>query len=1221
MSRSPLFDIYDPDGILQQRAEFGLLPEDDEDDVFGKKRKPRISDLMPQEEQSGLLDTLAQAGSSGLATAGYLFDTPGALFRGILAGKPLSVFGSSDDRVTGRELLRQYGMVGDEDTWGNFGAGLAAELLLDPLTYANPLSILGRGALTKAAGIPLKKAGLLRDAALDAARGFEVVPKVTPDASDLPRLTGDTVPRLTGEVEDVSKFTREASGVREYLRKLTPEQAFREAKERLTPEEYDDAMKRFEAAGGQMDATAAGLASVKVPWGQYDILGGEFGDTVAKKLDDFGEWTKRAPVIGPVTRTAAAAFYPSVGYTLDPDVQMAKRQAFAAGTRNEERFRKEMMKLQRAAMEAEVPEFAEIGGRQVPIPDTLRGFTPQLQNSIADWIESPGMTIDPEEGALSILGSPDIQRTSGDKVADWVLENVPAFTQMRDSLASLGPQAVESARTRAMKLPHWTGKLSDTRFFPRQLLWFDQDAPPVGRAAKTQKPYSRGERLLATNENFGRSRQMYTDLEGGRRTFRELTAGPDAKALQDSLLGADNLTARTIIDDWFSSRGRATPYRRLIDEATAAGSGVERAQRTVDALKDQLADLLRSADTQHAQKGVGIFDTPAFTDALRYGMGQARVSADADELINQLLRNASDTPAEAVRGGTSIPLSQAADNLGFDAAQFRKLFNAAKGSDISNFSIDKRMADSLGVLAKGTQLGVPESAMMNAVNSFTRMFKAGALAWPSFHSRNAFSNVLASAAQGNWDPASTVQGYRASKGNYAPAAAALRDAPIYRDLKDDAARAQRFLEDASVGGVGLGTIADDAGVPEQSFAGLYPGASDENNIAAAAKDLLFGQKGRKWTQFAKDFATVRGVGISRPAKRTLNPILKANDAVGGTIEDMSRVGMFINLLKQGYDPGEAGDMVRMALVDYSPSAFTPVERDLFKNAVPFYSFQKGVIPSIVDNALYRPGGLQGQSIRAVTRAAEPSGDQLTPEHLRHSAAIALPEGLPSLLNGRPRPNLQRFIAGIDAPWEAFFNTYSPGVGATTTAAVADTVRGTGSNLLGMTSPLIKAPLEYITNRQLYSGRNLSDLYSVLERDLGPIGRPLEQALVNFLPFGSRLLGTYRQLTDARLDPADRIAKTAFNTLAPVRLRDEDINRTKRLAAREMLNKMLETTPGVRTYENITVPEDVLQSMPREQQQMYLLYKIIQSEAAKRARDKKKQQAAMDPLELLGLVNG
>jgi hypothetical protein len=70
----------------------------------------------------------------------------------------------------------------------------------------------------------------------------------------------------------------------------------------------------------------------------------------------------------------------------------------------------------------------------------------------------------------------------------------------------------------------------------------------------------------------------------------------------------------------------------------------------------------------------------------------------------------------------------------------------------------------------------------------------------------------------------------------------------------------------------------------------------------------------------------------------------------------------------------------------------------------------------------------------------------------------------------------------------------------------------------------------------------------------------------------------------------------------------------------MLNQMLQTTPGVRTYENVTVPEDALRTMPEEQRKQYLLYKIIQAEAAKRARDRKKQEAGLDPLQVLGVLN-
>jgi hypothetical protein len=57
---------------------------------------------------------------------------------------------------------------------------------------------------------------------------------------------------------------------------------------------------------------------------------------------------------------------------------------------------------------------------------------------------------------------------------------------------------------------------------------------------------------------------------------------------------------------------------------------------------------------------------------------------------------------------------------------------------------------------------------------------------------------------------------------------------------------------------------------------------------------------------------------------------------------------------------------------------------------------------------------------------------------------------------------------------------------------------------------------------------------------------------------------------------------------------------------------------VRTYENITVPDEALQAMPEEQRRLYLLYKIIQSEAAKKGRERKKAEAALDPMQALGI---
>ena len=154
---SPLYEIYDPDGELRRRAEAGLL---------GDPRNARLSDLMPEEQQDSMLRSLANKSASGLSALGWLLDTPGSVVRGTLSGGPLkgisALWESSDDRVTGRELLRQYGMAGEGDSWGNFFGGLGAEVLLDPLSYASLglSSLVGKGAKT-AAGKAVADRGLL----------------------------------------------------------------------------------------------------------------------------------------------------------------------------------------------------------------------------------------------------------------------------------------------------------------------------------------------------------------------------------------------------------------------------------------------------------------------------------------------------------------------------------------------------------------------------------------------------------------------------------------------------------------------------------------------------------------------------------------------------------------------------------------------------------------------------------------------------------------------------------------------------------------------------------------------------------------------------------------------------------------------------------------------------------------------------------------------------
>ena len=1269
MARSPLFDMYDPYGILQQQAEAGLLPYGDEEEIepYGMvpvgPRKATLSDLMPQEEKSGWLNTLAQAASSGLATAGWILDTPGALIRGALAGDPLSAFGSSEDRVTGRELLRQYGMAGDEDNWGNFSGGLAAEVLLDPLTYGTlGLSALGKGAASQA-GKAAAKAGLLRNEALDS------INRVNPLRFN----------RGMGLYDDAIPTPR----VREYRRMATPRELLgfvQDPAERAAREQ--SLLQQFQRYGVDptdgMDQAVGVLDNFRIPGTNigFEVGGGELGDSIARGLDAAGNWTKTAPVVGNVTRTAAALFDADAGglKTLGNDLQQTnelqvrKRMANANRRQRQEAIDQAYTLLQYDARNAQVPDVIPSGPLAgQAIPEGLRSFDGQpLWNALQDFTES----------RLTPTPLLNAGRTTGDDVADWVLENIPEFQAVRDRFNTLGPDAVEAARRAGLATPVAQSRGSGG-FLPRQLRRFLDPSPPeiLNGQPYDYRSWGRDERAFSVQDNFGRSRDPAYDLAGGVQAFRYLTGNQspidpatgqrilDSAALRQNLAQApDQATRQRLVQDAldvlgginpdrFTFGGETRPYQHLRDQvlnsqrfqragresASSFGPTLSRRQRAmlrqadrqIDSNYERLSQLMMKADTQFADEGVGIFDTPSWNNAYRYESGQAENLANADQLFEMMAQRANPTAAAQVQGGQSISLAEAARELGFDRLAFQQRWMAEAPAPLRmnprDLSIPRQVVDAMKVLTPQSRLATPEKGIVNALDNFTRLFKVGALTSPAFHVRNAYSGMYNAATHGAFNPLDTYAAWQASRGNYGPIERRLADTPGYANLAPEA-RSRQFLGAAGGQRVTSGSVIQDISdiSDPATIQGMYAGSGP--SLAESTRNALYqGERAdpanRTWRNFLRDFFSARGVGITREARPyQTNPILALNDSVGSTVEDTLRLGTFLNQIRQGVDPAVAGDLTRLALLDYSPQAFSSFEQNVMKRAAPFWSFQRQILPSIADNMLYRPGGLQGQTIRTVTRGSEPSGENIVPDHLRHSAAIPLPEGWPSILGGEPAEGLQRYLTNIDLPFESTLNLFTPGVGTTTTGAITDSIGKTASNILGQANPLAKYLIESVTNRQLYTGRELSDLYSVLEQDLGPVGRPLEQALVNLVPFGARGVGVYRQMNDDRLTRSDALSKAAFNLLAGVKLTDVDEDRTKRQAARNMLNQLLETTPGVRTYENITVPEDVIRTMPEDQRRMYLLYKIIQADAAKRARERKKQEAALDPLQVLGVVN-
>lgn len=131
------------------------------------KKKYTEEQLTQPMEPQGILSKAKSVGLSGLAYAGNLLGTPGAMVKNALGGKnpltPLLHPLSGEGRLEGRDLLRQHGLVGNKNTWGNWAAGLGVDIVTDPLMYVNPLGAMTKLGAVTAAGKAAHAIGALDD--------------------------------------------------------------------------------------------------------------------------------------------------------------------------------------------------------------------------------------------------------------------------------------------------------------------------------------------------------------------------------------------------------------------------------------------------------------------------------------------------------------------------------------------------------------------------------------------------------------------------------------------------------------------------------------------------------------------------------------------------------------------------------------------------------------------------------------------------------------------------------------------------------------------------------------------------------------------------------------------------------------------------------------------------------------------------------------------------
>lgn len=151
-----------------------------------------------------------------LTGIGNTLDVPGSMVRDTLGGEnpfnQLVAPWRSDNRLSGRDLARRWGLASQEDTWGNLAGGIGLELVTDPLNVvagAGMLSRLLKGAKIAKATQGVEKANALSQTLR--AKGW--MPEEVAQATKLKGMETEVVDAATGNVIRKNPSHSPASGL------------------------------------------------------------------------------------------------------------------------------------------------------------------------------------------------------------------------------------------------------------------------------------------------------------------------------------------------------------------------------------------------------------------------------------------------------------------------------------------------------------------------------------------------------------------------------------------------------------------------------------------------------------------------------------------------------------------------------------------------------------------------------------------------------------------------------------------------------------------------------------------------------------------------------------------------------------------------------------------------------------------------------------------------
>lgn len=453
------------------------------------------------------------------------------------------------------------------------------------------------------------------------------------------------------------------------------------------------------------------------------------------------------------------------------------------------------------------------------------------------------------------------------------------------------------------------------------------------------------------------------------------------------------------------------------------------------------------------------------------------------------------------------------------------------------------------------------SVLKNVWDSMTNLTKTfQTVLWPSNHARNQltamYNNLRVGAGYSSesgpmayirpWLDAHTLN----QGGVVDGIAARIQNNPIFRGMDDAQAskEIQRQIiqwdvyKNASKQYREFGTPAQTF---EQKFNALIPGMPAPG-IPERLGQYAIGMIPRT-AEEANPFAVS---GVAGRRSDVFSPA-RGGRELASKLDDVNRGSVYVAKLEQGLSPEAAFKASIDAHYDFGN--LTQFERGTMCRLLPFYGWMRQNVPSVIYDFLQSPGGITGQSVKA---AYEGMGRQpgFTPDMLG--------EGMAAKIGGVSDTGQQRYLSSTGLPFEDLAQLAQP------------------SGFLGMLNPMLKAPLEMATNRQFFTGRDLS----------GAVPHTGSTAGDEIL--GNSPLGRFGTMGRMWLDPRQGVPESLFNTFAGGRLTNVDQAGAERRAIMQNAEELIRNNPVVRQFQRVYVPQDQMQNLTPQELAMLRLFQTV-----------------------------